>query len=148
MPRDDRRLAAASKVLRHRLGISQAGLVGTGKSRHIPAAIEDGDAGRLRLDDVRAHFARLGATIRVTVWFEGALLDRLIDAEHAEVVEAGVRELQKSQWPVVQTEVTFNKWGERGSIDFLGVHEPQSAVMIARRRARGARLRRRSERWT
>ena len=130
MSRDDRRLAAASKVLRHRLRISQAGLVGPGKSRHIPTVIEDGHAGHLRLDDVRAHFARLGATIRVTAWFEGALLDRLIDAEHAEVVEAGVRELQDSQWPVVQTEVTFNKWGERGSIDFLGVHEPQSAALV------------------
>lgn len=88
------------------------------------------NAGKLRVDDVRSHFARLGATIRVTAFFEGALLDRLIDAEHADVIEAGVRELRSMRWPVVQTEVSFNEWGERGSIDLLAADEQSSSVVI------------------
>lgn len=130
MSRDDRQLAAASKALRRRLGISQTALVGAGRSRHIPAAIEDGNAGRLRVDDVRAHFAQLGAAVRLTAWYEGALLDRLIDTEHADVVEGAVRELRRHKWPVVETEVSFNYWGERGSVDFLGANEAEAAILI------------------
>lgn len=130
MSRDDRRLAAASKALRRHLGISQTALVGAGRSRHIPNAIEDGKAGALRVDDVRAYFARLGATVRLTAWYDGAVLDRLIDAEHADVIEASVHELRRQRWPVVETEVSFNYWGERGSVDFLGANEAEAAIVI------------------
>jgi hypothetical protein len=72
----------------------------------------------------------LGASVRLSVWYEGALLDRLIDADHADVVEACVGQLRAHQWPTVQTEVSFNLWGERGSIDFMGAWEAERAVLI------------------
>jgi len=128
--RDDRRLAQASRVLRRHLGLTQAALVGAGRSRHVPRLIEDGRAGELRIDDVRDHFARLGANVRLTAWYEGALLDRLIDADHADVVEAAVHEVVRAGWPRVETEVSFSEWGERGSIDFLGASEAERAVLI------------------
>lgn len=65
----------------------------------------------MRLEDVREHFAHLGATVRVSAWYEGALLDRLVDSEHADVVEAAVREVRDLGWPRVDTEVSFNEWG-------------------------------------
>ena len=130
MTRDDDRLANASRALRRHRRLTQDGLVGRGRSRHVPRLIEDGRASELRLHDIRDHFTRLGATIRVSAWYEGALLDRLIDSEHADVVEAAVREVRARGWPRVDTEVSFNKWGERGSIDFLGANEARGAVLI------------------
>jgi hypothetical protein len=128
--RDDDRLANASRALRRHKCLTQHALVGPGRSRHIPRLIEDGRAEELRLRDIREHFTQLGATVRVNVWYEGALLDRLIDSEHADVVETAVREVRGLGWPRVETEVSFNVWGERGSIDFLGVDEARGAVLI------------------
>lgn len=130
MARDDDRLASVSRALRRHLRLTQDALVGSGRSRHVPRLIEDGRAGELRLEDVREHFTHLGATVRVNAWYEGALLDRLVDSEHADVVEAAVREVRDLGWPRVDTEVSFNEWGERGSIDFLGANEAQGAVLI------------------
>ena len=130
MTRDDERLATASRALRHHLDRAQDEVVGHGRSRHNPRLIEDGRAGELRLNDIRAHFARLGAAVRVTPWYEGALLDRLVDADHADVIEAAVLGVRALGWPRVDTEVSFNQWGDRGSIDFLGSYDEKRAVLI------------------
>lgn len=66
MARDDDRLAAASRALRRHKGLTQAALVGPGRSRHIEHVLEAGRAGRLQVDDIRAHFGKLGATVRIT----------------------------------------------------------------------------------
>jgi hypothetical protein len=92
-------------------------------------AIEAGQAGRLRLDDVRSHFETFDAWARLTVWWNGADLDRLLDARHAGVVEAGLAELRKSGWRTAG-EVSFSEYGERGSIDILGANESQAAVFV------------------
>ena len=105
MATDDDRLARASRALRRRNGVTQAQLVGEGRSRHILRLLESGLAGRLQVDDIRAHFERLGGTVRMTAFWNGASLDRLLDHEHAAVIEAGVEQLRDYEWPV-ETEVT------------------------------------------
>ncbi len=130
MSRDDDRLANASRALRLRLGLTQDSLVGTGRSRHIPRLIENGGAGELRLKDVRDHFSRLGGSVRVNAWYDGALLDRLVDSEHADVVEHAVSQIVGPNWQGVHTEVSFNEYGDRGSIDFLAANEVERAVLI------------------
>lgn len=130
MARDDERLATASRALRRYLGVTQEALVGSGRSRHIPRLIEDGRVAELRVGDVRNYFERLGARLQLSAWYEGALLDRLSDVEHADVVEAAVRNISTSGWPRVDAEVSFNEWGERGSIDFLGADEAKQAILI------------------
>jgi hypothetical protein len=129
MPRDDDRLAAASRVLRHRQSVTQQALAGEHRSRHTQRLLETGLAGRLQLDDIRAHFAKLGATVRVTAWWNGATLDRLLDERHARVVEIAVRRLQRYGWSV-QTEVSFSEYGERGSLDFLAFREAEATVVV------------------
>ena len=129
MPRDDERLAHASRALRRRQGLTQQSLAGDGRSRHTQHLLESGRAGRLQLDDIRAHFGKLGANVRVTAWWNGAALDRLIDSEHAAVVEASVRELTRHGWSV-EAEVSFSEWGERGSIDLLGGRKADLAVVV------------------
>ncbi len=129
MTRDDDRLAQASRALRRRAHLSQQQLAGPRLSRRRQHLLADGQAGRLQLDDIREHFRKLGATVRVTAWFDGATLDRLIDAEHAAVMDAAVRELTRYQWPAA-AEVTFSEWGERGSIDVFAGREAERVVIV------------------
>lgn len=91
--------------------------------------IEAGRAGKLRLDLVRAHFAGLDATVRVTAWWNGAALDRLIDERHAAVVERTARTLARYDFRVA-TEVSFNDYGDRGSIDVFGGHDRTRAAFV------------------
>jgi hypothetical protein len=130
MPRDDDRLAQASVALRRHAAISQDRAVGVGKSRYVPRLIEDGRAGELRLNDIRRYFAKLGGSVRISAWFEGATLDRLIDAEHAPVVDKAIEKVLAFGWSRVDPEVSFNEFGDRGSIDFFGAHEAARAVLV------------------
>jgi len=86
-------------------------------------------AGRLRLDQVRAHFAGLGAKAQVTVWWNGAALDRLIDERHAEVVNAAAVVLAAHGF-VVKTEFSFNDFGDRGSIDLFAANDANRALFV------------------
>lgn len=126
---DDPRLARVSRSLRARLNLRQSDLVGPRRNRRFVGRLENSRAGSLRLDDIEAHFARLGASVRVTVWWNGALLDRLLDERHAGLVERTIGVLRAHGWRT-ETEVTFSKWGERGSIDVLGGHEPSRAAFV------------------
>lgn len=123
---DDRRLARASRMLRRRAGILQTdGAV----SRHVIQDIEGGRAGTVKLDQIRRHFEAFDARARLTLWWNGADLDRLLDARHAGVVETGLGELRKYGWRTAG-EVSFNEYGERGSIDLLAAKESESAVFV------------------
>jgi hypothetical protein len=71
----------------------------------------------------------MGARARLTVWWNGAALDRLIDQRHAEVVEAICLRLAGSAWRKA-TEVTFSEFGERGSLDVFAAQEAANAACI------------------
>ena len=91
--------------------------------------LENGLAGQLRVDDLRTYFAGLGASLRVTVYWNGAQLDRLVDQRHADIVELAVARLHRAGWTSLP-EVTFADYGERGSIDVLAVNEEANAAFI------------------
>lgn len=107
----------------------QIDVVTPGRSLHLVRALEAGEAGRLRLDDIRDHFAGLGARSRLVVSWNGAELDRLLDERHAAVVELGAIVLRGYGWPLVN-EVTFSEYGERGSIDLFAADPRRSAVFV------------------
>ena len=100
-----------------------------GRSTHFVRRLESGAAGSLRLDDIRDHFAKLGAAVRVTPWWNGALLDRLLDERHAAVIDASLVDLKPLGWRA-DTEVTFSEWGERGSIDVFAAHDESRSVVV------------------
>src|SRR5688572_32453834 len=50
-----------------------------GRSIHFIRALESGAVGQLRVVDVRRHFETLDARVRLTAWWNGADLDRLLD---------------------------------------------------------------------
>jgi hypothetical protein len=53
----------------------------------------------------------------------------LLDQDHALVVEATVGRLRQADW-TVEVEVSFNIWGERGSIDVLAFHPAFGALLV------------------
>lgn len=130
MSRDDDRLARAARILRSEQGLRQRDLVVPGRSREFTLQLEAGQISALRVGDLRAHFARLGATIRISAWWNGASLDRLLDERHAGVIEAAIGELRRYDWRR-ETEVTFSEWGERGSIDVFGAHDASRSVVVS-----------------
>ncbi len=129
MSRDDERLGRAARALRLNQGLRQRDLVVPGRSREFTLRLEAGQLDRLRVGDVRDHFAGLGAAVRINAWWNGASLDRLLDERHAAVVEAMIRWLGHYGWRA-ETEVTFSEWGERGSIDVFGVHDATRSVVV------------------
>ncbi len=91
--------------------------------------IELGHADRLTvatLDDVAAA---LGARFDCRLTWNGEALDRLLDRDHASIVEAVARSLEARGW-LVATEVTFNVFGERGSIDVLAYHAGTRTLLV------------------
>jgi hypothetical protein len=118
------------RLLRHRRRWSQARLAGEAKvPRWVVVAIERGRGDRIAPRRLLAVVVALGGRLSVRVLFQGEGLDRLRDARHARLVELVVRWLRADGW-VVATEVSFNVFGERGSIDVLAWHPATGALLV------------------
>lgn len=63
------------------------------------------------------------------VLFRGEALDRLRDRAHATLVDGVVAMLLALGW-TVETEVSFNHYGDRGAIDILAFHPRFGALLI------------------
>jgi len=118
---DDDRLAKASRLLRREKRLRQTDMVAAGRSRGFVIKLESGALSDLRVGDVRNHFAALGASVRLNVWWNGAALDRLLDERHAAVVDVLIGQLARYGWRS-EAELSFSEFGERGSIDVFAAH--------------------------
>jgi hypothetical protein len=63
------------------------------------------------------------------VRWRGGALDRLLDDRHAQLVGQLLRLLERAHWESAP-EVSYSEWGERGSVDVLGVHMPARAALV------------------
>ena len=70
----------------------------------------------------------MGARLAIRVLWHGEELDRLLDRNHAVIVEAMIGILQRHGW-LAFPEVTYSVWGERGSIDILAWHDPSRTLL-------------------
>jgi transcriptional regulator with XRE-family HTH domain len=121
-----RQLAA----LRRRRGWRQDDLAAVvGVSRGLISRIERGGGDRLTIRVLEAIVGALGARLAWYLDWQGERLDRLLDAAHAALVEQIVRTLRGFGW-LVATEVSFNHFGERGSIDVLAFHPRAQAILV------------------
>ena len=128
---DDIRLGSVIKTLRHRRGWTQVQLANA--SHLLPAAISRLEHGRIdatTLVVLRRVFSALDAQVDLVPRWRGGDLDRLIDARHAGMVETLVRRLANLPDWVVQPEVTFSIYGERGSINLIAWHPGRRALLI------------------
>jgi transcriptional regulator with XRE-family HTH domain len=100
-----------------------------GVSRGLIARIEQGHADKVTVETLETVAAALDARVTCRLSWNGEGLDRLLDRDHATIVEEVVRILRVADW-LVATEVSFNVYGERGSIDILAFHVPTRVLLV------------------
>jgi transcriptional regulator with XRE-family HTH domain len=127
---DALRVGRSVRALRIRRGWRQSDLAqAAGIARSVISRIELGRIGVTNLHSVEAVCQALGADLDVRVRWHGEGLDRLLDEEHARLVDRLVRLLRESGWEAA-VEVTFSEYGERGSIDVLGWHAATRSLLV------------------
>ena len=127
---DPLRIGRALRALRIRRGWRQQDAAeAAGLSRSLLGRIERGELGRVCMSDLEGASRVLGADLDVRIRWHGEGLDRLLDATHAALVELVVAMLQAAGWEIA-VEVSFNIFGERGSVDVLGWRPVERALLI------------------
>jgi transcriptional regulator with XRE-family HTH domain len=94
--------------------------------------VSDVECGRVRgasVERLERVCRALDAELDVRVRWRGEGLDRLLDESHADLVADTVRLLQAAGWTTV-VEVSFNEFGERGSVDVRGWHEASRSLLV------------------
>jgi hypothetical protein len=91
--------------------------------------MESGEIDGIPVRALRAAFGALGARVAVTLHWNGAELDRLLDERHALLCAAVLPVMRRAGWEVL-SEVTFSHFGERGSIDLLGVRQSERVAVV------------------
>jgi transcriptional regulator with XRE-family HTH domain len=127
---DAQRFGRQFRALRIRLAKRQQDVADDARlSRSLIASVDRGQLVGVTLGALERAAAALGADLDVRLRWRGEALDRLLDEDHAAIVEAIVRRLVVAEWKVA-VEVSFSRWGERGSIDVLGFHPAAGALVV------------------
>jgi transcriptional regulator with XRE-family HTH domain len=125
------RYGLGMRALRLRRRLTQAQLAERAKvSRSVVYRIERGRADRVTVHTLIRVGAALDARVDVRLLWHGEGLDRLLDAQHAGLVERLIGLLATNGWSSA-AEVTFNLRGERGSIDALAFHPRSRSLLVA-----------------
>lgn len=133
---DDMRVGTLARAVRHRIGWTQTDVAATaGVSQKLVSLFE---CGRLELLTVRSA-RQIARTLEIHLPFaprwRGGDGVRLLDGDHAALMNHVVRVLMASGWDVV-VEYTFNHYGERGSVDVIGWHAATSSLLIVEVKSR------------
>lgn len=127
---DPIRFGLGVRALRHRRGWRQEDLAAAARvSRGVIWRIERGRGDRVSVARLERVAASLGARVIVRLDWNAQGLDRLLDGDHAALVEAVVTYLTERGW-LCHTEVTFSTYGERGSIDILAWHAASRSLLV------------------
>lgn len=120
----------AVRHLRRRRRWRQADLAAVASvSREAVSRLERGLLRGVTIGTAEKVVAALDGSVDVTVRWEGADLDRTIDAAHARLQEHVSRELRRLGW-LVRVEVSFNHFGDRGRIDILASHSGTRTLLV------------------
>lgn len=118
------------RMTRYRRGWTQKELSKhAGISETVISRIEGGQASRYRLKVVQHHGDGLGLRVEVQVTGRGGEAARLLDDEHAAIVEHVAAALAADGW-LVEPEPSFSVYGERGRIDLLAYHPDTGTLLI------------------
>ena len=127
---DDRTVGLVLRALRRRRGWRQS-VVATaaGCSQSLVSLVERGHLESVAFGLLRRLFGALEVRLSLVAMWRGAELERLLDEEHAAIVAATAARLERDGWHAL-IEVTYSRYGERGSIDVLGVLPSARAVLV------------------
>ena len=100
-----------------------------GCSQDEVSLLERGRIEAMSLRRLRRLFRVFDADVVVFVRWRGGSLDHLLDARHASLAEAVIGRLLDAGW-IVQPEVSYSVYGERGSIDMLAWHETTRTLLV------------------
>jgi transcriptional regulator with XRE-family HTH domain len=129
-PMDGLRFGRQFRALRIRLERRQSDVATDARlSRSQISLIDRGRIDGVTVGALVRAAAALGADLDVRLRWRGELLDRLLDESHAAVVELIVGRLRRLGW-IVEVEVSFSIWGERGSIDVFAFHPGTRALLV------------------
>lgn len=99
-----------------------------GVSQSTVSQIELGRWDAMSVRTLCRVFDAVEADIDIGVRHRGGWLDRLLDERHASTASAVSHRLSTHGW-VVTPEVSFNHFGDRGSVDLLALH-PSSRLLL------------------
>lgn len=128
---NDPRVGAALRGLRHRRHWRQDDLAFAAHvSQTFVSDCERGQFAAASLARLRRLFGALDAGVELEVRWRGGALDRVLDERHAVLIGHTVKLLQSCGWlPMV--ELSYSRFGERGSIDVVGWHlEARSLIVV------------------
>ncbi|MBI2762904.1 MAG: helix-turn-helix transcriptional regulator [Chloroflexi bacterium] len=127
---DGIRFGRGARALRRRRGWRQLDVARrAGVSQSLVARIERGGADRVTVRTLERVTNALGARVSVRLDFNGEAIDRLLDEDHARLVERIIDRLGSQGWDC-KTEVTFSIGGERGSLDVFAMHRDSGVVLV------------------
>lgn len=127
---DDIRVGRILRAMRLRLGWTQTSLSArSGVSQQEISLLERGHLDRAPIRIVRVVFKALDASAEFDIRWRGGAMDRLLDDRHAELVGAASSLLSSAGWDVLP-EVSYSKFGERGSIDLVAWHAPTRTLLV------------------
>lgn len=127
---DPFRLGRSLRVIRRSRGQRQVDVAHVaGVSQTLISAVERGHGDRLAVATLGRVFAAVEADIDIVARYRGGTLDRLLDERHAATVAALVGMLRSRGWTTA-AEVTFNHYGDRGSIDVLALHPATRTALV------------------
>lgn len=122
-------VGAAARALRHRSGLRQFDVAArAGVSQSTVSRIERGAWDEIQWRSISAVCEAAGLRLGVEGRWRGGDLARLLDHDHAALTAAMQRRLEAAGW-LSAFEVTYSRYGERGSIDILGFH-PSTHVLL------------------
>jgi hypothetical protein len=118
-------------MLRIRQGLTQAELsVAASVPRSVIGLVEGGRLARCRLRSIRAIAAALDCEITMSPRWRGGDLGRLLNARHAAMHEALAGRFAPLDAWVIEPEVSFSVYGERGVIDALAWHQTSGSLLV------------------
>ena len=123
------RIGRVLRALRHEHDWTQTELAArVGCSRSIVSRVERGRLRACSLSTLQRLFEALDATLLLLVRWRGGELDRLLDADHADLGERW-NAIRGGRWQT-RAEVTYSEYGERGSVDELSFDVSTSTLLV------------------
>ena len=125
------RIGRSIRALRHRRDWTQAELGRrAGCSHAVISRLERGNLRACSLSRLERILEALDARLVAFVDWRGGELDRLLDADHALLQERWAARKASGRWESRQ-EVTYNEYGDRGSIDDLAYDETTGTLLVS-----------------